>query len=676
MSFKIRDIVAHERDEYNYIVSKFAREHEFTRKSKRSKAVYVDDFITFDIETTTEDESCGYMYVWQACVGPYTVVGRTYSDLENLLTLIVNKCGLNDKNRVIVYVHNLGYEAYYLSQLLTASFGAPEMLVPQSNKPLTMTFGNGLEFRDSYKLFQKSLDKATKSLAHHKLVGELDYNIKRTPASYLTSDEWAYCIWDVVGLREAILKLYADHGYTTATVPLTNTGIVRESVLSVVNHDPQFRAVRRETRPTREQLILLIESMAGGDTHGSRFYAGKTVDDCNMVDIKSAHPSQMLLQKYPMGKLKTVSRDMTVEDVLDLSDQYAMWCIVRMTGVVVKSDCANPTISFSKCAEISDEYSLDNGRVIYAESLSVACDSNDIYRIVHSYDYDTFVVESAVMSKLGYLPASIRGVILRWFTNKEAIEDRFDFDYMFSKICVNTIYGACAQKPARDDHIYISTTNGIESKTISWKDKILTMSDDEYNQLFTERSLPFVWGTWTASMSRLQLYKMQEKIGWSRVLYWDTDSIYYKGKKAACIVAFNAYKHKQVIARDAVVTNYKGERVYIGSFEDDYPDEEYGIKQFRFLHAKCYGKVSHDGLQWTIAGVAKDCAKRALRNIDDLRDGYYISNAGGMKVKYVSAPIQTIERSGLEFQSASYIVMKPRDYKVNWIPSEIISQSF
>lgn len=672
----IRDIVAHERDEYSYIVSKFAREHEFTRKSKRSKSAYVDDFITFDIETTTEDESCGYMYVWQACVGHYTVVGRTYADLENLLTLLVNKCGLDGKRRIIIYVHNLGYESYYLSQLLAESFGAPEMLVPQSNKPLTMIFQNGLEFRDSYKLFQKSLDKATKGLVHHKLVGELDYNIKRTPASYLTSDEWAYCIWDVVGLREAILKLYADHGYTTATVPLTNTGIVRESVLSVVNHDPQFRAVRRETRPTREQLILLIESMAGGDTHGSRFFAGRTVDNCNMVDIKSAHPSQMLLQKYPMGRLKTICREMSVEDVLDLRDQYAMWCIVKMTGVVVKSNCANPTISFSKCAEISDDYSLDNGRVIYAESLTVACDSNDIYRIAHSYDYDTFVVESAVMSKLGYLPASIRGVIKRWFTNKEAIEDRSDFAYMFSKICVNTIFGACAQKPARDDHIYISTTNGIESKTISWKDKILTMSDDEYNQLFTERSLPFVWGTWTASMSRLQLYKMQEQIGWSRVLYWDTDSIYYKGRKATCIAAFNAYKHKQVVARDAVVTNYKGECVYIGSFEDDYPNEEFGIKQFRFLHAKCYGKVSSKGLQWTIAGVAKDCAKRALRNIDDLKDGYYISNAGGMKVKYVSAPIQTIERSGLKFQSASYIVMKPRDYKVNWVPSEIISQSF
>lgn len=673
MSFRIRDIVAHERDEYNYIVSKFAREHEFTRKSKRSKVVYIDDFITFDIETTTEDESCGYMYVWQACVGRYTVVGRTYDDLENLLMLVVKKCGLDNQHRIIIYVHNLGYEAYYLSQSLTQSFGASEMIVPQSNKPLTMIFGNGLEFRDSYKLFQKSLDKATKGLVHHKLVGELDYNVKRTPATYLTSDEWAYCIWDVVGLREAIVKLYIDHGYTTATVPLTNTGIVRESVLAVVNEDPQFRAVRRETRPTREQLILLIESMAGGDTHGSRFYAGKTVDNCNMVDIKSAHPSQMLLQKYPMGKLKTVSCDMTVDDVLDLSDSYALWCIVQMTGVVVKSECANPTISFSKCSEISDDYSLDNGRVRYASSLTIACDSNDIYRIVHSYDYDTCVVESAVMSKLAYLPASIRSVIIQWFMNKESINDRSNFDYMFSKICVNTIFGACAQKPVRDEHIYNPTTNGIESKTISWKEKIMSMSDADYSQLFTERSLPFVWGTWTASMSRLQLYKMQEQIGWNRVLYWDTDSIYYKGRKAVCIATFNDYKHKQVIARDAVVTNYKDENVYIGSFEDDYPDEEYGIKQFRFLHAKCYGKVTTKGLQWTIAGVAKDCAKAALKSIDDLHDGFYIQNAGGMKVKYISSPIRTLKRSGLQFQTASFIVMRPRDYKVNWAPSEILN---
>lgn len=647
-------------------------------KSRRAKLSYMADFCTLDIETTTEDEECGYMYIWQMTVGRYACSGRTWDQLQALLSSLVKECGLDYEKRLIVYVHNLSYEAFYLSQLMTASFGLPEMLCPESRKPLTMIFKNGLEFRDSYKLLQKSLDKATNGLAHHKLVGGLDYKVRRTPSTYMTSDELAYCLYDVVGLREAILKLYKDHDYTTATVPLTNTGIVRESVLASVNKDRRFRAIRHETTPDRDQLVLLIMSMAGGDTHGSRFFAGMTIDNCNMVDIKSAHPSQMLLEKYPCGKLKTVKETMTIDRVLRLSSQYAFWMILHLENVIIKPECANPTISFAKTIEISDNYQLDNGRILYANYLDLPCDSNDLYRIVHSYDFDEAktIIKMPIMSKLAFLPDSIRHVILQWFVNKENTVDKDSFDYMFNKICINTIYGCCAQKPARDNHEYRALDDGIENVNTHWSKVLAEMSDEDYNKLFTERTLPFIWGTWTSSMTRLQLYIMQKQIGWSNVLYWDTDSIYYRGNKQDCISCFNVNKIKQVVERNAVVTNYKGEKVYIGTFEDDFPTEKYGIYKFRFLHAKCYGKVTKKGLQWTIAGVSKNCAKVALKDISDLRDGYYIPHAGGMKVKYVSSPIKTIERDGVKFATASYIIMTPRDYKVSWKHTEILTLSF
>lgn len=671
----IRDIaVFNQAAEYSAAILPFSRIS--YEKSKRTKKGYISDFCTLDIETTTEGEEVGYMYIWQMTIGGKVIAGRTYQELQYALKLLVHMCKTDAEHRVIIYVHNLSYEAFYLSQFLTASFGVPEMLCPQSRKPLTMIFGNGLEFRDSYKLLQKSLDKATKGLPHHKLVGELDYTARHTPGTYLTSDEWAYCLYDVVGLREAILKLYQEHSYTPSTVPLTNTGIVRESVLKVVKNDVKFRAIRNEVIPSKEQLVTLIMSMAGGDTHGSRFFAGRTIDNCNMVDIKSAHPSQMLLGRYPCGRLKTLNETITIEQCMGLSRQYAIWGVLKMTGVVIKPEVANPTISFAKTTEISDDYQLDNGRVLYADSLTLPCDSNDIYRIAHSYDYDSAVIVMPVISKLAYLPDSVRGVIKGWFETKENVEDRDSFDYMFSKICVNTIYGVCAQKPARDEHNYKASQEGVENENKSWVDVLKDMPEKDYRNLFSERTMPFVWGTWTASLTRLQLYKMQEKIGWSNVLYWDTDSIYYRGEKQDCICYFNDAKIKEVVERGAVVTNYKGEKVYIGTFEDDFPTEKYGVYKFRFLHAKCYGKITKKGLQWTIAGVSKDCAKAALKNIDDLRNGYYIPRAGGMKVKYVSSPVKIIERDGVEFPVASYIIMTPREYVVNWKPTEIISYSF
>ena len=105
--------------------------------------------------------------------------------------------------------------------------------------------------------------------------------------------------------------------------------------------------------------------------------------------------------------------------------------------------------------------------------------------------------------------------------------------------------------------------------------------------------------------------------------------------------------------------------MYIGTFEDDYSYKTYGIEKFRFLHAKCYAYVVDGELKTTIAGVGKKEGLNALKDIENLKDGFYISNAGGKKIKYCSMPIRTIKRGEMEFPIASHIVMTSRDYMIS-----------
>lgn len=283
-------------------------------KGRKYMASYLDITATFDIETTNTDTD-GFAYSWQTCIGGVVIVPRYFEDWAEMLETLVDKWGVNEKNRLVLYVHNLGYEHQYIMQLLTARWGLADSLYTKSRKPLYLRFDNGIEFRDSFKLFQKSLARATEGCTHAKLAGDLDYTVYRTPDTPLTDTEFAYCVNDVLGLYEAIERLKAEHGYNQATVPYTNTGMVIEAVRKKIMPDRRCMAAIKALQLDREQMALAYHCMSGGDTHGTRWRAGLTYINCNSYDFKSAHPSEQLLWKFPSGAPVTLPADLPEEDL-------------------------------------------------------------------------------------------------------------------------------------------------------------------------------------------------------------------------------------------------------------------------------------------------------------------------------------------------------------------------
>ena len=654
---------------HEVVAELFKKEFEIVYKNRYLS--YVDITCTLDIETTNTQED-GFLYTIQGNIGGVDFLFRYIEYFIQLVDIIAKEFELSTKRRLVFYIHNLGYEHVYLTQILNNAWGIDDYLLVKSRKPLYIVYNNHVEFRDSLRLFQKSLSAATRGCSHEKMAGDLDYTVYRTPDTELTQKEIDYCVNDVQGLWEAIERFKAQHGFNQATIPYTNTGLVIRELNKHISKDSKCMKIINDLVLDRHQMYLAYKCMAGGDTHGARWYAGRTLENCNSYDYKSAHPSQQLLDKFPKGPIIDMPGDLYEDDLQDLIDsEMGFLGKFFISDFQIKAECPDPTISMSKIDEIEGCTGTDNGRCLGADGCTVFMDSNDLKRFRRAYNYKLIVGIDIIAFSLEYLPSSFRNAIKGWFVKKENL-GKDNPDYMFSKICINTIFGACAQKTIRDNYNFtIDNNNNICYNKTGWEDNLLSSSEDEIKKS-QKNKLPFLWGLWTSSLSRLDLFDLIETIGFDRAVYWDTDSCKYIGEKPADKVdELNATIQRKCRERDAVITNRNGKEVFIGTAEDEYKTVAYGYKKFRFLHAKCYAaeawneKEGEYELETTIAGVGKAEGQAGLGSIENLRDSFEIDPAGGQKLYYHERPITQCYDFNRETVKASWVYMEPRTYIIN-----------
>lgn len=640
-------------------------------RKRYAKTEYVDCTCTLDIESYNTKED-GWIYSIQLNIRGINMVVRYVEDLISLLERLIDALQLGADRRLVLYIHNLGYEQYYLYQILSARWGLPDILLTKPHKPLYVRWDNGIELRDSLKLFQKSLARLTAGLPHAKLSGDLDYQQYRTPDTPLPPRDWNYTVNDVQGLYEGIERLKQERGYNQATIPLTNTSMVIQEVNKRCREDGKVKRAMDTLRLDKEQMRLAYLCMAGGDTHGTRWRAGRTYYNCNSYDLKSAHPSQQILDVFPAGKPLMMEGEQSEALLREyINGGYGWLGRVFVRGFRIRPNCPDPTISISKCEDTTGEYGEDNGRLLGADGAIVYMDSNDYLRFVEAYNYTELIGMEIMTFFLKPLPSTFRGAVMDFFRVKESAEDGPERD--FSKICVNAIFGGCAQKTIRDEY-----TLALEDMTVTHTDWETNLEGKEEAEVYKSQTnkFPFLWGLWTASLTRLKLWNLIKVVGWDKVIYWDTDSCKYEGAKVPEVdTVYNARIREQCQERGAVVINRKGKTVYIGSAEDEHPDVDYGYRAYRFLHAKCYAAEAwdkHTGqyeIETTIAGVGKEYGKAAMRgDIDNLANGLYIPVAGGLKLQYMYSDIMTRTCWSRPTQTASWIYMEDRDYEVNGKP--------
>ena len=660
------------------------------RKKQPETHHYKDVICAFDIETTkisrgripisrteSREDYISYMYIWQLQIGVgLTIIGRTWPEFVSLLKEIALAVG--DHNRLVVYVHNLSYEFSFLrdQQVLGPLINEDTVFCLKPRKIAKfLCCSDRIEFRCSYIHSNMGLDAYTEKMRvkHRKLSGEdFDYSKVRYPWTELTPRELEYCANDVIGLVEALTaEMTFDHD-DLYSIPLTSTGYVRRDIKKALERKQDW--IQRLI-PDIGTYVLLREAFRGGDTHASRFYAGKILPGpIRSVDRSSSYPDVMLNRRYPISEVyRPEEKDRTSWNALigKMRKDRAIVARISIDGLALR-DPLNPVpyLSSDKCRSIlGGRY--DNGRLLSADYLETTITDIDLFILLQEYDGSISVMDWQY-ARYGPLPEELKNVVRDYYVKKTQLKNVAgqEIFYEKSKNKLNSTYGCAAQDPVRLT-IHYDAGDYVEGATIDGV--FYPGSLEQYLPVLLDQArpvMPYQWGVWTTALARHELRMLIWTCG-RQFIYCDTDSVYYWGD-----VDFSQYNRDHQAAsikNEAYADDPAGIIHYMGMVEEDSKNGPY--QEFKTLGAKKYAYRDRKGvLHITISGVVKDEGARELERAGglkafdpgtELQSGFVFRDAGGVDVIYQDQPIGILQMDGHELYVGTGAVLVDSTYTLS-----------
>ena len=397
------------------------------------KRVLCEDIFTFDIETTSffydadlkpfmyepgfdPDYWCGILagaipYIWQFGVNNSYYYGRDIKDFRKVLD------DFPSDMHIKIFVHNLSFEWHFLD-LLTWD----KVFAKTPHKPIKASCKEypNIEFICTLSLENMSLASWGKALGIPKKVGDLAYNVMRTPLTPLTDTELGYCERDLevmyIGLKEE-LKTYGS----VHKLPLTSTGKVRKVVKDLLMADAYINYIHSLVPENPYQYKTSMLVYAGGYTHANRSKVGFTFinDDGKHgghYDYTSSYPYEMVVMKGPCTKWAYFGHDLPDPETFE-DHAYKM----HLSFKKIKCQLQNTYIAISHCIKDSlHNIKADNGRLISADTVELWCTEQDFTVISKAYTWEEIEVIECWEAGKDYLPIDFVNYVLELFHNKTA----------------------------------------------------------------------------------------------------------------------------------------------------------------------------------------------------------------------------------------------------------------
>lgn len=600
---------------YTSVDDVYLSQFEIKEIKTNKKVTYLNIESAFDIETTSyinNGEKSAFMYIWMfgLGLGKEIFYGRTWEEFLDLCERLQHYFGLNENRRLVIYVHNLGYEFQFMCKY----FNWENVFAINERKPIKALCSYGIEFRDSYILSGYSLANTAKNLTTHKvrkMEGDLDYSLIRHQSTQLTEKELGYCSNDIEIILAYINEQISQYEDITK-IPLTNTGRVRKYVKDACyytssNHRKsnrgkfqRYRQIMSDLTLDKATYIQLKRAFMGGFTHSNPNHTGKTLENVSSIDLTSSYPTVMLADKFPMSRAK----ELNITTVEELKKAMSLYCLVfdlKLEGLrnTLKYESY---ISESKCFKMVKPV-INNGRVYDAEMIQTTITDVDFNIIEKVYEWDKISIANVRGFVKAYLPKSIIESILNLYQDKTTLKgvEGKEVEYLLSKGMLNSVYGMCVTDVVKDEHVF-NDTWGVERVDVD--EKI-----DEYNKS-KNRFLFYPWGIWVTAYARRNLWTAILNIG-DDYIYSDTDSIkmlnfdkhkgyvekYNKhiGKKLADMMEH--YKLNVELLAPKTIQG-KAKPLGVWDFEGNY-------SHFKTLGAKRYLVKENGEFHLTVAGLSK-----------------------------------------------------------------------
>ena len=577
----------------------------------------------FDIETTSfldHGEKRGVMYHWQFGLVNKVTSGRTWKELKTFLN-ILHKIFNTEFNvrHLVVYVHNLPFEFQWMRHW----FDWEKVFFIDERKILYGVTSEGIEFRCSYKLSNKSLAETAKDTVKYpirKMTGDLDYSLTRTPLTPLTDEELKYCENDIRVILQYIQEKIEYDGDITK-IPLTNTGYVRnycrsESFKSYKTYKKLMKELRIESA---DDYYLMKSCFQGGFTHASAIKVHRVFKNVASLDFASSYPYVMLSELFPMSVLHKpdISKEFSslepeeVEEALEEKYLEQKCCLmeVKFYNFVETVGYDHP-LSESKCVPgESKGMVIDNGRVVQAEYVTTFITEQDWFTYKAFYKWKTFEIRDFGYFDRGYLPKPIVKSILHFYKMKTTLKGVAgeEVSYMVYKNMLNSTYGMMVTSPLRDIIEFSQTRPEGYIKKEPDGDAAIEKYNNNYN-----RFLYYAWGVWVTAYARANLFSGILACG-KDYIYSDTDSVkitnyeehkeYFDNYNAVVVGKLEmAAKHHRINFDEF---KPKNKLMGVWDFEGIYT-------HFKTLGAKRYLYDIGGCFHLTVAGVNKEMACKYL----------------------------------------------------------------
>lgn len=502
------------------------------RRHKKSSIHYYDCPCAFDIETTSfidaNHEKASTMYVWMLGLNGLCMMGRTWEEFINVINTISGILELDENNRIIVGVHNLGYEFQFIRHY----FEWEKVFSVDIRKPVYAITTQGIEFRDTYILSGYKLETVGKNLHTYKIekmVGDLDYTKIRNSKTKLTKKEIGYCINDIKVVM-AYLQECIDTEGTIIKIPLTKTGYIRRYVknacygldLKEKNYKKwDYMTLIQNLTLDPEEYTMLKRAFCGGFTHASPFYSGKICSNVMSMDLTSSYPTQLCLPKFPMSK----GEKHTVTNKKDFEESIKLYCClfdIELENVQSKF-MYDAYISRSRCIQCVNPI-MSNGRVVSADRIVITITEQDYNIIKNVYTWDRIKIGKMIRYKRGYLPKDFVRSVLELYKNKTELkglegDDKngvpYSVTYLSRKEMLNACFGMTVTDIVRNDIIYVD----------DWSEESPDLNEEieKYNTN-RGRFLFYPWGVWTTACARTSVWSAIFNLK-DDYIYSDTDSV-------------------------------------------------------------------------------------------------------------------------------------------------------
>ena len=517
-------------------------------------------------------------------------------------------------NKLIIYVHNLGYEFQWIFSHIYLT----KIFARKPRHPIYIE-SDGLIFRCSYFLSNYSLRNLAKERGYTNKE-ELDYNIKRYWFTPLTKEELSYCLVDVKIIVEYIKDEINKNG-TIEEIPLTSTGYARRYCLNYITEHQNIISYQNWLRTilpkTPELFNLMNEAFAGAFVHSNRIHTGFTLENVQCFDYTSDYPGIMARKRFPMRFRKA-----NPEKFQTYIDR-GMAMLIKITFYDVKATTTHSIISDSKCVYNKAEY--DNGRIINADVLTTNITDLDFDIISKFYTFSKYKIHMLYVADYDYLPKNLIMAILELYKNKTTLKDVIGKEepYLRSKELINAVFGMSVTNPLNDE-IYFDYGE--------W-DTIPTDTSSGLSKYIKGRKIfsAYQWGVWVTAWGRWELLNTVFKIG-EDVAYCDTDSIKCLGNHEDI---FNSDNERIQKENEAVMKYYDIDKSYfcpktiegkekpLGIWDKENPYKYFktlGAKRYCFSYEDDYFEQKKSKLKTdynffiTVSGISKTSGKEFLIN--------------------------------------------------------------